>query len=61
MYFGIMVLIWAPLSQESHTTLPIYPHSSHVFDPVPLFKGVQIQEGSLLGGLYIKSLCLGAL
>ena len=33
--------------QEGHTTFPIYPYFSYIFDPVPLLKGVQIQEGSL--------------
>ena len=38
--------------QESHTTLPIYPHFSYVLNPMPLLKGVQIQEGSLWSGFY---------
>ena len=38
--------------QEGHTTLPIYPHSSYIFDPIPSLKGVQIQEGSLQSGFY---------
>ena len=38
--------------QESHTTLPIYPQSSYVLNPMLTLKGVQIQEGSLWGGLY---------
>ena len=38
--------------QESHTTLPIYCHSSYVLDPIPLLKGVWIQEGSLQSGFY---------
>ena len=38
--------------QEGHTTIPIYPHSSYVFDPIPLLKGVWIQEGSLQSGFY---------
>ena len=38
--------------QESHTTVPIYPHSSYVFNPIPLLKGVWIQEGSLQSGFY---------
>ena len=38
--------------QEGHTTFPIYPHFSYIFDPVPLLKGVQIQEGSLQSSLY---------
>ena len=38
--------------QEGHTAFPIYPHFSYVFDPIPLLKGVQIQEGSLQSGLY---------
>ena len=33
--------------QEGHTTFPIYPHFSYVFNPIPLLKGVWIQEGSL--------------
>ena len=42
-----MVLIWAPLVQESHT-----PHTSYVLDPLPMLKMVWIQEGSLWGGFY---------
>ena len=38
--------------QEGHTTFPIYPHFSYVFDPVPSLKRVQIQEGSLCGVFY---------
>ena len=38
--------------QEGHTTFPIYPHFSYVFDPVPLLKGVWIQEGNLWSSLY---------
>ena len=38
--------------QEGHTTFPIYPHFSYVFDPIPLLKGVQIQEGSLWSSFY---------
>ena len=38
--------------QESHTTLPIHPHSSYILDPMPSLKGVQIQEGSLWSGFY---------
>ena len=45
--------------QESHTTLTIYIHFSYVFDPMPMLKGVQIQEGSLLGGLCLENLYLG--
>ena len=37
---------------EGHTTFPIYPHFSYVFDPIPLLKGVQIQEGNLQIGFY---------
>ena len=36
--------------QEGHTTLPIYPHLSYVFNPIPSLKGVWIQEGSLWSG-----------
>ena len=38
--------------QEGHTTVPIYPHFSYIFDPIPLLKGVWIQEGSLQSGFY---------
>ena len=38
--------------QKGHTTFPIYPHFSYVFNPVPLLKGVQIQEGSLQSSFY---------
>ena len=38
--------------QESHTTLPIYPHSSYILNLMPLLKGVWIQEGSLWSGFY---------
>ena len=38
--------------QEGHTTFPIYPYFSYVFNPIPLLKGVQIQEGSLWSGVY---------
>ena len=38
--------------QEGQTTFPIYPYFSYIFDPVPLLKGVQIQEGSLQSGPY---------
>ena len=38
--------------QDGHTTFPIYPYFSYVFDPVPSLKGVWIQEGSLQSGLY---------
>ena len=38
--------------QEGHTTFHIYPHFSYIFDPVPLLKGVQIQERSLWSGFY---------
>ena len=38
--------------QEGHTTFPIYPHFSYIFDPIPLLKGVWIQEGSLQIGFY---------
>ena len=38
--------------QKGHTTFPIYPHFSYIFNPIPLLKGVQIQEGSLHIGFY---------
>ena len=38
--------------QEGDTTFPIYPHSSYVFNLIPLLKGVWIQEGSLQNGFY---------
>ena len=38
--------------QEGHTTFPIYPHFSYVFDHVPSLKGIQIQEGSAWSSLY---------
>ena len=38
--------------QEGHTTFPIYPYFSYIFDPIPLLIGVQIQEGNLQSGLY---------
>ena len=38
--------------QEGHTTFPIYPHFSYVFNPIPLLKGVWIQEGSLQSSFY---------
>ena len=37
---------------RGHTTVPIYPYFSYIFGPVPLLKGVQIQEESLWSGLY---------
>ena len=33
--------------QESHAALPIDLHFGYVIDPVPMLKGVWIQEGSL--------------
>ena len=33
--------------QESHAVLPIDLHFGIVFDPVPMLKGIWIQEGSL--------------
>ena len=47
-----MVLILGTIVQESHTSLPIYPHSSYVLDPIPSLKGVQIKEGSLQSGFH---------
>ena len=48
----MMVFNLGTIVQEGHTTFPIYPHFSYVFNPVPSLKGVQIQEGSLLSSLY---------
>ena len=48
-----MVLICVPIVQESHTTPSIYPHSSYVFDPMPMLKGVwmqMMQKGVCWGG-----------
>ena len=42
----------ATIVQEGHTTFPIYLHFSYIFDPIPLLKRVQIQEGSLQSGFY---------
>ena len=33
--------------QESHVALPFDSYSGHILDPIPLVKGVRIQEGSL--------------
>ena len=33
--------------QENHADLPIDSYSGYVLDPIPLVKGVGIQEGSL--------------
>ena len=38
--------------QESHTALSIDPHPCYIFNIIPMLKGVQIQEGSLLGLCY---------
>ena len=41
--------------QESHAPLPIDSHPGYILDPVPLVKGVRIQEGSL----HLASFTLG--
>ena len=46
------VFTWAPLSKRAIQLSPFILHSGYVFDPVPSLKRVQIQEGSLQGGLY---------
>ena len=33
--------------QESHAALPMNPYPGYIFDPIPLVKGIGIQEGSL--------------
>ena len=38
--------------QESHATVSVDSHSGHVLNPVPLVKGVRIQEGSLHSVFY---------
>ena len=43
--------LWT-IVQESHATLSIYPHSGYILDPMPMLKGVWIQEGCLWGGFY---------
>ena len=50
MYLGVMVLICAPLSSWAMQLSPIYPHSSYVFDSMPMSEGVWIQDWSLFDG-----------
>ena len=38
--------------QESHASLSIDPYPGYVLNPVPLIKGIGIQEGSLCSGIY---------
>ena len=38
--------------QESLAALPIGLHFSYIFDPIPMLKRVQIQEGSQLESCY---------
>ena len=38
--------------QESHTALPINPYPGYIFHPIPSFKGIRIQEGSLCMTFY---------
>ena len=38
--------------QENHAALPIDLHFGHIFDHMPMLKGVWIQEGSLCGLCY---------
>ena len=41
----MMVLILGTIVQESHTALPIYPHSSYILDPMPSLKGSGFKKG----------------
>ena len=45
-------IYFCTIIEEGHTSLPIDPYLSQVFYPIPLEKGVRIQEGSLLLMLY---------
>ena len=40
------------IAQESHAALPIDLQFGHVFNPMPMLKGVWIQEGSLCESCY---------